>query len=272
MKPITVMLVDDNKTFMRVMTEFLEAQGDIRVVYTTGDGREALARVQGLSPHVVLADLAMPGMHGLEFIPRLREAMPRIGIVALSVTDSPYFKNAALSAGANAFVSKAQVRTELVSVIRQLASGKTEVEKLPPPVREERPVRRVLVMEDDAHLRQIYSRALEGSGYAVYPAATLQEARHWLEQVRFDVLLCDIYMGQEHGTDLLQEYAETLTAGGAQTIIISGQARYRDLCEEMGADFFLEKPVTISTLVGLVNRITAQHSQALAGDLAVAGD
>ncbi len=273
MGPISVMLVDDNKTFLRVMAEFLEAQGDVRVIYSTSDGRDALARVPALRPQVVLADLAMPGMHGLEFIPRLRDCSPEVGIVALSVMDSHYFQNAAISAGANAFVSKARVRTELMPAIRQLVNGSQAEEKLPgdsaqsketpanPSQTTESPTaRRVMVMDDDAHLRQIYSRALEAAGYAVYPAGTIQEARDLLGRLRFDVLLCDIHMGHERGTDILQEYSQELFTSGAQVIMVSGQARYRDICEEMGADFFLEKPVALGALVAMVNRLTTRHS------------
>jgi CheY-like chemotaxis protein len=261
MESISVMLVDDNKTFLRVMAEFLEAQGDMQVVYTSDDGREALSRVPALQPQVVLADLAMPGMHGLEFIPRLRDCLPEVSIIALSVMDSRYFQNAALSAGANAFVSKAQVHTDLLPAIRQLANHGLARHNQPESVqgKEALAARRVLVMDDDAHLRQIYSRALEGAGYVVNPAGTIQEARDLLAQVRFDVLLCDIHMGHERGTDILQEYSEALFTSGAQVIMVSGEARYRDMCEELGADFFLEKPVTIGTLVALVNRITARN-------------
>ena len=262
MEPISVVLVDDNKTFMRVITEFLDAQGDMRMVYSTSDGREALVRVQGLQPQVVLADLAMPGMHGLEFIPRLRDVLPEVGIVALSVLDSRYFQNAALSVGASTFVSKAKVRTDLAPIIRQLANGGQAKGTQPSNStggKEAPAVRRVLVMDDDAHLRQIYGRALEGAGYVVNSAGTLQEARDLLSTIRFDVLLCDIHMGHERGTDLLKEYSEALFTSGAQVIMVSGEARYRDICEEMGADFFLEKPVTIATLVALVNRITVRN-------------
>ena len=80
-----------------------------------------------------------------------------------------------------------------------------------------------------------------------------------LTQARFDLLLCDIHMGKARGTDLLNEYAETLFTSGAQVVMVSGQAQYRDMCEEMGADFFLEKPVAMSTLVALADRLTARH-------------
>lgn len=270
MEPISVMLVDDNQAFLRVMTEFLESQGDIRVAWSTHDGYEALARAPTLRPQVVLADIAMPGLHGLEFITRMRQIMPDVGIVALTVMDPRTFQNAALGAGANAFVPKSKARAELIAIIRLVAGhqqteGKRAADSSAPSAAPHAP--RVLVLEDDNHLRNVYARGLEGAGYTVYAAGSLDQARDLLTRVQFDVLVCDIYMGQERSTDFLQEHSELLLTSGAQIIMISGHARCRDMCEEMGADFFLEKPVPLSTLVALVKRITAQHSQALADNL-----
>jgi DNA-binding NarL/FixJ family response regulator len=80
-----------------------------------------------------------------------------------------------------------------------------------------------------------------------------------LDDSRFDVVLCDIHMGSDRGTDLLREYGNTLATSGTLIIVVSGQAQYRNTCEDLGADFFLEKPVAISTLVTLLNRVAAQH-------------
>jgi DNA-binding response OmpR family regulator len=67
-------------------------------------------------------------------------------------------------------------------------------------------------------------------------------------------------MGSERGTDLLRDYSDQLFMSGAQVVMISGKAEYRDMCEDMGVDFFLEKPVAMRTLVTLANRLTARHS------------
>ena len=72
-------------------------------------------------------------------------------------------------------------------------------------------------------------------------------------------------MGDGRGTDLLREYSSRLYTSGAQVIMVSGQSQYRDTCKEMGADFFLDKPVAVSTLVALVDRLTARHTPELNG-------
>ena len=252
------------------------------VVGTVERGEDALAQIQALQPHVILIDLAMPGLPGLQAIPRLRHALPEMGIVALTVMNSNSFRQAALAAGADIFIPKATMGTDLLPAIRRLARSETgqsggaetgqsggaengqsgEMAELVGPTSDNGSTvpRRVLVMEDDAILSRLYSKALRASGYEVHPARTIQEARDFLAQVRFDVLLCDIHLGDDRGTDLLREHSAILSTRGTQVIMVSGQARYRDMCEEMGADFFLEKPVAISTLVTLVDRLTAQQS------------
>ena len=257
------MLVDDNPTFLRVTTQFLATHADVIVAGTANGGEEALTQAQALQPQIILIDLAMPDLPGLKAIPRLREMLPEAGIIALTVMNTRSFREAALHAGANIFLPKANMRTDLLPAIRQLARGNGPEVANPPenlagnsdPHR-----RRVLVMEDDDYLRRLYYKALHSAGYEVNTAGTVQEARDILTQVNFDLLLCDIQMGDERGTDLLNEYANTLFTSGAQVVIVSGQPQYRDMCTDLGVDFFLEKPVAIGTLVTLVDRLTARNA------------
>jgi len=253
---ISVMLIDDNPVFLRATTQFLEAHDDVQVVGASSKGEEALNQIKKLNPQAVLIDLAMPGLSGLAAIPRLRYIMPDLGIIALTVMNSPGFRDAALDAGADLFIPKATMRTALLPAIRQVAQGKAAQQK--PSVEEvgtEAP--RVLIMEDDPDLLRLYSKALSKVGCDVFASDTVEKSRHLIAKERFDVLLCDIRMGSAKGTDLLQEYAEELATSGAQVVMVSGQAHYRDVCAELGADFFLEKPVSVATLVTLVKRLTA---------------
>lgn len=260
MEPISVMLVDDNPVFLRATTQFLEAHDDVVVIGTASRGDEALERIEDLKPQTILIDLAMPGLSGLATIPRLRHLMPEVGIIALTVMNSEGFRHAALIAGADVFIPKAIMRTHLLPAIRELAQSdrKGAAEKVAPLTgTASNELHRVLVMEDDKYLRHLYSKALHKAGYKVHSAGTIKEARNLLANFRFDVLLCDIQMGSDRGTDLLDEHIDDITTSGAQVIMVSGHPQYREACAEMGADFFLEKPVSVGTLVTLVNRLTA---------------
>ena len=129
MKPISVLLVDDNPNFLRIATRFLQQHDDIVVVGAAGGGQEALALAQDLQPDVVLIDLAMPGLSGLETIPRLRAMLPAVGIIALTMLDTNSYREAALEANANDFVPKASLDTDLLPAIRQVAQADPSQQK-----------------------------------------------------------------------------------------------------------------------------------------------
>jgi CheY-like chemotaxis protein len=119
---ISVLLVDDNPGFLRILTSFLEryGRGEIVITSTALGGKEALTKAQSLRPQVILIDLAMPDLHGLETIPRLRSMLPDAGIIALTLYDSGSYRQAALAGGANDYVSKARLDTDLLPAIWRL--------------------------------------------------------------------------------------------------------------------------------------------------------
>jgi CheY-like chemotaxis protein len=267
MESISVMLVDDNLGFLRAAAQFLEAHDDIVVVGTAGGGIEALEQVQDLQPQVVLVDLAMPGLPGLEVIPRLRQMLPEAGIIALTVMNTNSFRKAALVAGADDFIPKPAMRAKLLPAIRAVAKngrvrkkrekgkmgGGTDIDST------SLASQRVLLMEDDTSQRRLYARVLHNAGYIVDEAGTLQEARDLLAEHPFGIFLCDIHMGRERGTDLVREQRDTLTENGTQVVVISADTRYRAICKDMGVDTYLEKPVSLLSLVQLLNGLTGRQ-------------
>jgi len=122
MEPVRVLLVDDNPTFLRIAARFLEQEHcqEVVVVGTATGGEDALAKAKHLAPQVVLLDLMMPGMNGLEVIPRLKAMLPEVYIVALTLLDTSSYRSAALSAGADAFIAKTAMNTELLPAIRRV--------------------------------------------------------------------------------------------------------------------------------------------------------
>lgn len=261
MEPIPVMLVDDNPLFLNAAVQFLKACTEVTVVGSCSSGQEALEKVQELKPRIILLDMMMPGTSGLNLIGPLKQLLPDTAIIALTVMDAPNFRKAALSAGADAFVSKATMHVDLLPLIRRIGEGQYKQElpqaTLTGSQNDEAPASQtVLLMEDDPSQSRLYAKALRKSGYTVYEAHTLQEARDLLAQHHFDVFLCDIHMGRERGTDLLREQGDKLRNNGTQIVIVSADPAYRCMAEEMGVEFYLEKPISIAALVRLVDRLT----------------
>ena len=118
--------------------------------------------------------------------------------------------------------------------------------------------RHILVMDDDENVLRIFSRALKSNNYQVSQASSIQQARQYIDADNYDVFICDIHMGNERGTDLLLEKSERLSNSQTQVVAISAYGQYRSLIEEVGVDFFLEKPVSIGTLLTLIGRLLEQ--------------
>lgn len=118
---ISVMLVDDEPTFLRIAQLFLETHygQEIEILGTARDGEEALVQAQMLAPQLVLIDLHMPGLSGLQTIPLLRILYPEMRIIALTLNDSEKSRQAVMAAGGNALVSKTRMGTDLIPAVRR---------------------------------------------------------------------------------------------------------------------------------------------------------
>lgn len=120
MSPIRIFLVDDNLAFLESATRFLRGDDRIKVVGQVLSGREALEQVVQLCPDLVLMDLTMPVMNGLEAT-RLIKAQPNAPrVVILTLSDSYEYRSAAADAGADGFVTKSEFGTALLPLINSL--------------------------------------------------------------------------------------------------------------------------------------------------------
>jgi DNA-binding NarL/FixJ family response regulator len=119
---IRIVLVDDDATFLKIAGRFLGRFADLSIVGTGHDGREAVACATTLHPDVVVLDVSMTGMGGLEALACLRQTFPALGLIVLTQYDLEAYRAAALATGANDFVVKNNLALELVPAIRQVAS------------------------------------------------------------------------------------------------------------------------------------------------------
>ena len=120
---ITVMIVDDHEMVRRGACSYLEAQPDISVVAQAGSGEEAVRLAQEFIPDVVLMDLVMPGMDGVEATRRVKNASPRTQIIVLTSFHQDEYIFPALQAGAISFLLKDVKASELLDAIRRAARG-----------------------------------------------------------------------------------------------------------------------------------------------------
>ena len=120
--PIRVLLCDDVPDLRLILRLNLEADQDVRIVGEAGDGVEAVEQARALQPDIVLLDLSMPRLDGLEAIPLIREAAPDAAIVVFSGFLTELVATQVLEAGATSYLEKGSPHETLISTIRAAAA------------------------------------------------------------------------------------------------------------------------------------------------------
>jgi two-component system NarL family response regulator len=121
---IRVMLVDDHSAFRKGMIALIESEPDLQVVAETGDGREALDVYRQNRPDVVLMDLRLPGIGGVEATLAIRKEFPDARVIVLTTFDSDEDIFRAIQSGAKSYLLKDTPDDELATAIRSVHAGK----------------------------------------------------------------------------------------------------------------------------------------------------
>ena len=123
MQKIRVLVVDDHTIVRDGICALLALSGDIEVVGAAANGSEALNKVKELTPDVVLMDIAMPRMGGLEATRRIKKEFPKIKVLVLTQYDDKEYVFPVIESGASGFISKAAASSELAPGIRSVFRG-----------------------------------------------------------------------------------------------------------------------------------------------------
>ena len=121
MDKIRLLLVDDSIAFLDIAASFLSNHENLILVGTAQNGNEALSLAADLHPDVVLLDVNMPGLSGIEITPNLRKILPEAGIIVLSFQNSDIYEEAALVAGADDFIPKDTLAYSLIPAIHRVS-------------------------------------------------------------------------------------------------------------------------------------------------------
>jgi DNA-binding NarL/FixJ family response regulator len=127
MKPIRALIADDHALVRAGIRALVEKIDDVSVIAETGEGGEALRLIKELKPDVVLLDVTMPGLSGLEVLAESRKHLPNVRVIILTVHDEAEYAMQALRAGAAGFLPKSAAANELQVAIETVSRGEIYV-------------------------------------------------------------------------------------------------------------------------------------------------
>ncbi len=124
-KPLRVVLADDHAMVRQGIRQFLEEEGEIAVVAEAADGEETLRLLARHRPDVVVLDIQMPGMSGIEVMREVHTRFPEVRVLILTAYDDEPYILALLRAGADGYILKSAEAEDLVRAVRSVAAGQS---------------------------------------------------------------------------------------------------------------------------------------------------
>ena len=124
MDDLSVLLVDDNPTFQQVINQFIGKTEGLSLKGWAKNGTEAIEMARSDHPEMVLLDLGMPDISGLEVLPILRSLLPQAIIVVLTLMEADSYEQASLQAGADGFVCKSRLNSDLLPTVQGLIANR----------------------------------------------------------------------------------------------------------------------------------------------------
>jgi two-component system response regulator NreC len=125
MKKVKLLVADDHKIFRQGIKKLLEEESDMSVVGEAADGREAVKKATELKPDVILMDIAMANLNGLEATKQIKKVLPSIRVIMLTMHKNEEYILQSFQAGASGFILKEGAVEELVSAIRSIHQDKS---------------------------------------------------------------------------------------------------------------------------------------------------
>jgi two-component system CheB/CheR fusion protein len=250
-----VLVVDDHRDIRFLVQELVEGAGG--EVSTAADGQQGIdqwrrAREQNREPDVILMDLRMPGMDGIETARRLRDAGCQASIVALTANAMPRERDRCLEIGCDGFLSKPIDQTELLQTlarrIGQSATGGDEQGL------------RILCVDDNLDTCSAQKMLLDHYGHRVSIASSGSAALAAVEQEPPQVALIDLGLEDMSGLDLVAELRRRPALAHCVFLCVSGREVDDVQWQTAGFHRFLQKPVQTPELLELLNELPLAHA------------
>lgn len=250
-----LILIDDNRSFLESVQRFLSIHGDFEVAAAAASASEGIELARRLKPDVVITDIAMPQMNGLEAASILKRLPQAPAVVILTLYDTPEYRDAASAAGADAFIAKSDLTSKLPVVLRSLVSNQLPGQAHSPSEPKETPMKHILVVDDSKTMRRMVIASLQPVKPAVFhEAANGLEALEQLALHPIDVMTLDLNMPDMHGMEVLRFVRAHPVLKNLPVVILStkGDSVSQTEAMEAGASLYLTKPFSPTLLCNRV--------------------
>lgn len=253
MPPIRILLVDDNPEFLESAAGYLATQPDLSVVGRAQSAQAALEMIAALQPDLVLMDIAMPGINGLEATRQIKARPSAPRVIILTLHDNPEYRRAAADAQADGFVAKSEFGTRLLPTIRALFAAEEGGRALNRPR-----TKHILVVDDSPTMRRMIIASLRG-----LPGVTFDEAGSGLEAIErlaltpVDLITLDLNMPDMHGLEVIQFVRRHHAYRTIPIVVVTTKTEElsRTSILAAGANHYVTKPFSPQALAALVGEL-----------------
>lgn len=258
---LRILLVDDSPEFLVVATNFLSMEAGFEVIGQCTSAKDALEMVEQLHPDLVIMDLAMPVMNGIEATRKIKEKPEAPDVIILTLYDNPEYRQLSEMAHADGFVTKSEFVVQLIPLINRLfsePSAKAKVHK------EKVTMKNILIVDDSPTMRRMIKASLKG-----LDEAHLSEAGNGLEAIerialeRFDLMILDLNMPDMHGLEVLSFVRRHNACKNLPILVLTTKSdeTSRNAALSTGASMYMTKPFEPDVLAGNACKLLSEEQK-----------
>lgn len=231
MTVIRTLVVDDSPEFLKIIQRYIEHFPQLELVGEAVTGEAAVQQAQALNPDLVLLDLVLPGINGIEAARQIKAFLPRTVVALLTLYDLQEYRAEAEAAGVDELIHKSTLSDEWVAALVEQITGKIKKPS-------------ILVVDDSATIRRMVITALRPLQAEVGEASTGLEAIEQLALKAYDVMTLDLNMPDMHGVEVLEFLRSSERYRNLPVIVLTtrGDEDSRAIAIQLGANGYLTKP------------------------------